>query len=250
MATDEREGLPPAAARALRLAIPVPVVGTLVALRPEIATGTFSSVTSVLKVVALVAVWMGFSWLVRRYVANTVARTAIIATAGAVVVFLTVLPYFREETVDDPFPTVAAPAVVDTTVAAPTQSPVTTVAAAQAPATTVTTAPAGPVKLATGQFRGLAGHRGSGEAAIYRQPDGSLVVRLEDFEVSSVPAPVVYLVPGSNQQRPGGAKLGVLRGNNGNQNFAVPAGTDVSGDTTILVWCEAFSVPVAGATAT
>jgi hypothetical protein len=61
---------------------------------------------------------------------------------------------------------------------------------------------------------------------------------------------VVYLVPGSNQQRPGGLKLGTLRGNNGNLNIPVPAGTDVSGPHTVLIWCEAFSVPVAAATAT
>jgi len=237
--------------RAARIAVPFLVVAALVAVRPEIATGTFSSATSVAKVVALVAVWMGFSWLVRRYVTHAVARTAIIATAGAGLLAVTVVPYFQEKTVDDPFPVVAAPAVTETTL------PATTVAGAEAPVptavpTTVASpvTPSGPTRLAAGQLRGLAGHRGSGTAAIYRQPDGSLLVRFEDFDVSSVPAPVVYLVPGTNQQRPGGVNLGELRGNNGNQNFVVPAGTAVDGPHTVLIWCETFSVPVAGATAT
>ncbi|MGH9223427.1 MAG: DM13 domain-containing protein [Acidimicrobiales bacterium] len=249
MATEIPAGSP--ASRAARLAIPLAVVAALVAARPEIATGTFSSVTSVAKVVALVAVWMGFSWLVRRFVANTLARTAIIATVGAGLLAVTVLPYFREKTVDDPFPAVAAPAVTETTAAVPAPAVTSAAAPTHAPATTVQTpiTPSGPVKLATGQLRGLAGHRGSGEVAIYRQPDGSLLVRFEDFDVSSVPAPVVYLVPGPNQQRPGGVKLGALRGNNGNLNIALPAGTEVNGPHTVLIWCEAFSVPVAGATA-
>jgi hypothetical protein len=68
--------------------------------------------------------------------------------------------------------------------------------------------------------------------------------------VSSVPAPVVYLVPGAGRESPGGVKLGGLRGNRGDLNIPVPAGTDVSGPQTILIWCEAISVPVAGATAT
>jgi len=256
MASEISGGLPPAARRGARIAIPVLVVGTLVALRPEIVTGTFSSVTSVLKVVALVAVWMGFSYLVRRFVANAVARTAVIGAAGAAVVFFTVLPYFRDETVDDPFP-VAVTADMPTSIpvaAIPTPTSAA-LAAVPGPEAVVTrppstTVPAGPVKLGSGPLRGLAGHRGSGEAALYRQADGSLLVRFEDFDVSSVPSPVVYLVPGTNQQRPGGVKLGTLRGNNGNLNMNVPAGTEVSGPQTILIWCEAFSVPVAGATAT
>jgi hypothetical protein len=223
------------------MGIPLAAVALVVALRPEIATGTFSSASSALKVAALIALWLGFSWVVRRYVENAVARTAIIAVAGAGVLALTVWPYFRDKTVDDPFP-----AAVSTEMTAPTTAAVAPAVDVPAPPPAQ---PTGPVKLGSGQLEGLAGHRGSGEAALYRQPDGSLLVRFEGFNVSSVPAPVVYLVPGAGRESPGGVKLGALRGNRGDLNIPVPAGTNVSGPQTILIWCEAFSVPVAGATA-
>lgn len=229
-------------ARIARIGVPLAAVAIVVALRPEIATGTFSSATSVLKVVAVVVAWMAFAWVVRRFIPNQGVRTAIVAVAGAGLLWFTVAPYFRDKTVDDAFPAVAAatpttlaPIVVDAAAPAP------------APATTVPPVPTGPVRLASGALRGLAGHRGSGQAVLYRQPDGSHLIRLEDFDVSSVPAPVVYLVPGAGQERPGGVKLGALRGNQGNLNIAVPAGTDPSGTQTLLIWCEAFSVPVAAA---
>jgi hypothetical protein len=36
--------------------------------------------------------------------------------------------------------------------------------------------------------------------------------------------------------------LGALKGNIGNQNYAIAAGTDLAGFTSIVVWCKAFGV--------
>jgi hypothetical protein len=233
---------------AVRVAIPVAAVGLLLLIRPEIVRGTFSSTESVLRVALVVAAWVGFSFLLRRFVPNPWVRTGVTSVAGAALLWVTVAPYFQTETVDEAFPVVAGPttptqpAQPATTLAGPAESPA-------APTTTVAPAPAGPVKVTTGQLRGLAGHRGSGEAAVWRQPDGSLLVRLEDFSVSNAPALVLYLVPGADRDRiEGGVRLGGLRGNQGSQNFTLPAGTPVGGEQTLLIWCDTFAVPVAGAT--
>jgi hypothetical protein len=36
--------------------------------------------------------------------------------------------------------------------------------------------------------------------------------------------------------------LGRLKGNIGNQNYDIPAGTDLSKYDTVLIWCKQFSV--------
>ncbi|MGI9624135.1 MAG: DM13 domain-containing protein [Acidimicrobiales bacterium] len=111
--------------------------------------------------------------------------------------------------------------------------------------------PAGPVLLAAGQFVGLAGHSGTGDAGVFENPDGSLVLRFENFDIDNGPDLEVYLVPGADQTSlaEGSIHLGALKGNIGDQNYELPPGTDLPpGEYTVLVWCEAFSVEFVGAT--
>ena len=108
---------------------------------------------------------------------------------------------------------------------------------------------AGPVKVTTGPLKGLAGHYGRGGASVYRLPDGTFFVRLEEIETPRAPAVFVYLVPGAGQAASdGGVDLGSLKGNQGSQNYMVPAGVDVSRYQRVLLWCRRFSTPVAAAT--
>ena len=72
-------------------------------------------------------------------------------------------------------------------------------------------------------------HRASGTAVIYRQPDGSLVVGLEDIDIQPGPDYDVYVVPGADREdTDGGIRLDDLRGNKGTQYYPVPTGTDVA----------------------
>ena len=107
--------------------------------------------------------------------------------------------------------------------------------------------------LGSGSFSGLAGHHGSGDAGIFRLVDGSQVLRLEHFDIDNGPDLELYLVPGSDRRAPTGAShhLGALRGNVGNQTYAIAAAQPITpGQWTVLVWCKAFSVEFVAATVT
>ena len=236
-------GRTPPWTRVAGIAIPVAAVGVLAALRPEIVRGTFSSAESMLRVLAVVVGWVIFSRLMRRVIPNALLRTAVIAVPATALLWVNVAPYFEDDVkVAGRFPesfTTAGGSSVS-------ESPSTTTPPEGAASAPGAAAPAQPVQLSTGRFRGLDGHRGSGEASIFRQPDGSHVVAFRDLSVSSVPDPVVYLVPGADQEGIGGAtRLG--RFPPSRDTYQVPAGFDLERPLTVIIWCQRFAVPVAGA---
>ena len=105
------------------------------------------------------------------------------------------------------------------------------------------------VKLKEGDFRDQDSfHKGSGKAAVYRSPDGSHVVRLEDFKVTNGPELHVLLsahndpMTRSELKDDGYHDLGKLKGNIGNQNYTVPDGVDVSAQMSVVIYCKPFSV--------
>ena len=113
----------------------------------------------------------------------------------------------------------------------------------------VPTSQAGPARLTTGSLQGRGGHSASGAASVYRLPDGSAFVRLENIDTPHAPAVYVYLVPRPDQTGPGGGvDLGSLKGNQGSQNYVIPKDVDVSRYQTVLLWCRRFSTPIATAT--
>ena len=87
--------------------------------------------------------------------------------------------------------------------------------------------------LETGTFHGKV-HNTSGRATIYREQDGNLVLRLTNFKTSNGPDVHVILIAikdaddnanflKSNIER---VELGKLKGNEGDQNYHIPRGTD------------------------
>ena len=96
--------------------------------------------------------------------------------------------------------------------------------------------------LLTGSFVGVGDgiHDAQGIAKVIPIEDGGNVVRLEDLVVTNGPDLYVYL--STDKSASDFVSLGKLKANIGNQNYLIPAGTDLSKYDTVLIWCRAFSV--------
>jgi hypothetical protein len=112
-----------------------------------------------------------------------------------------------------------------------------------------TAAPAEPVALASGSFTQIdALHGAEGSATIYRLPEGNLVLRLENFNAQNGPDLRVGLsghpIPRSSAElhEDGYVELAVLKANQGNQNYELPADLDPSAFRSVVIYCKAFSV--------
>jgi hypothetical protein len=110
----------------------------------------------------------------------------------------------------------------------------------------------GPRELAKGNFRGIA-HESQGTATVYALPDGKQVLRLTEFKTSNGPQLRLYLVAADDAKdndtvkTAGFVDLGALKGNEGDQNYDVPAGTDLAKYRAVTVWCQRFGVNFATA---
>jgi hypothetical protein len=99
----------------------------------------------------------------------------------------------------------------------------------------------GPAQLA-GSFERRA-HETLGSARVVEQA-GSRVLTLTGFATDPGPDLFVYAVPGrtSGDSVDDGTRLGKLKGNRGDQQYALPAGFATGEGATIVIWCRAFSV--------
>ncbi|MDE0133108.1 MAG: DM13 domain-containing protein [bacterium] len=128
-------------------------------------------------------------------------------------------------------------AAATTTTAAPTTT--------TAPPTT-TTVPEGPVLLSVSEWISI-GHPGTGTVLVYRQPDGSHVVRFEDLDVSNGPDLLVILSAAplvddrAAYSEVAYLSLGDLKGNQGNQNYVVPPEVNLDDYQTVAIWCRRFN---------
>lgn len=227
--------------RGFLIAIPQVLLfgGMLVMLvvHPNAFTSAIHSTRALVVNGALLAGWLALSWILWRWPRVYVGVLSAVAVAAIVVL---VLPTLRDTKVVEEFPAA---------VAEPTTAPSNTAGAPNAgdvPSTTTTVAP-DPVRISTGTLRGI-GHDATGTASVYERADRSRVVALEAIDIEPGPDYRVYVVPGTDQERPGdGLELDALRGNQGTQYYEVPSGTDVGPGWTVLVWCRAFGVPIANA---
>jgi hypothetical protein len=127
---------------------------------------------------------------------------------------------------------------------------VTGVSPAAAAAATAGAAPSMAVNVASGQFSQLAEGSARGTATVVRLPSGGDRLTLTDFKVSAGPDLRVYLATAGESGRGavGAHKdLGPLKGERGNQQYVVPAGTDLTRYSVVLIYCRSFSVGFARA---
>jgi hypothetical protein len=96
--------------------------------------------------------------------------------------------------------------------------------------------------LLTGTFVGVGDgiHDAKGHAKVIPIESDGTVLRLEDLKVTNGPDLYVYL--STDKGASDFVNLGRLKANIGNQNYAIPAGTDMKKFDTVLIWCKAFSV--------
>ncbi|WP_439379616.1 DM13 domain-containing protein [Amycolatopsis lexingtonensis] len=135
--------------------------------------------------------------------------------------------------------------------AAPTSQPAAPVAESSVPASVPSSVPSSaPAEVATGTLISHE-HRTTGTVRVLRAADGSLVLRLEDLATSSGPDVHVWLTDAPVKPGKDGWDVfddgkyldaGKLKGNKGNQNYPLPAGTDLSGYTSVSIWCDRFDV--------
>ncbi len=143
------------------------------------------------------------------------------AAVAAATLVLIVLPTLVDKTVDEQVAT-AAPAASDD----------------------VNGTQARNTELSRGAFTAIA-RAGRGTATAIRLGAGSRVLTLTNFETDSGPDLRLYLSAGD----PAGGSdlgaiedLGALKGNTGNQQYAIPDGVDLERLRHVVMWCRAFSV--------
>ena len=199
-------------------------------------TATRHRLLPLLAVPAVVAIVVTGVWVAGGVITDdyraSMAIAAYLLTAGAVGAYLGATT-LRDDVVHERVITAAPPA------AAPdTGAPETAVAAAPRP---------GPTELARGRFRSHE-HATTGTARVIRDTDGRRYLTLTSFSTSPGPDLRVRLVPGDSFDggADGAVDLGALKGNRGDQQYAIPSGRDVR-DHTVVIWCRAFSAPFGSA---
>lgn len=160
-----------------------------------------------------------------------VAGGALVAVAAVVLVWFQPQKLFIDDRVDEAIPTAPAPS-------SPSPEP-----AADAPSTTAAPAPE-PVELARGEFISR-DHGTTGVARVLELADSGRIVRLEGLDTDNGPDLYLYLTANPAGGDEGAfdddhIDLGRLKGNQGDQNYDLPADVDLSRFTTVVIWCDRF----------
>ena len=101
--------------------------------------------------------------------------------------------------------------------------------------------------LESGTFYGVV-HPTMGTATVYRFRNGGRILRFTNFNTSNGPNVHVYLVAANDAKDSATVKqadfidLGTIKGNIGDQNYALRADLNLSKYRTVSIWCKRFAV--------
>ena len=104
--------------------------------------------------------------------------------------------------------------------------------------------------IAMGELMGVdAFHTGSGQVLLVRAPDGSLVLRFQDYEVRNGPGLYIYLTPDpdGDVHADGAIELEKIKATSGFVNYDIPSDVDPSIFRTAVIYCKPFGVVFATA---
>ena len=109
----------------------------------------------------------------------------------------------------------------------------------------------GPKTLANGTFISL-DHPTAGDVKIIETATGDRFVRFENFATDNGPDVKVWITDTSATDAAAAkdgtwVDLGAIKGNLGNQNYPLPADLDLDDYTSVVLWCDRFSVPFGAA---
>jgi Electron transfer DM13 len=206
------------------------------------ATSAFKSRTATTLMIVAAMIWVVGRLILVRFTRWPALRLVVFTFAAIAVLWIVVFPAYDNNTVVEALPAIDATSPPNTLPDAPS-------GASRPRGTKPAAAATEPVARRRSAIHGI-DHRASGAVVIYEQPNTAFVVGLEGIDIQPGPDYDVYVVPGADREEiDDGVRLDDLRGNKGTQYYSVPADTDVaSGEWTVLVWCQTFDVPVAGAT--
>ena len=96
--------------------------------------------------------------------------------------------------------------------------------------------------LRTGTFKGVEGHKSSGTVEIVKDGDVLKIVFKGDFVLKDAPDPKLAWGKNGIKKSTLFGKLGKLKGE---QEYVIPAGTDIAAFNEFWLWCQLFNVGLA-----
>jgi hypothetical protein len=200
--------------------------------------------TAVLAVIVYVAWRRRWDRIARRHPVAAILTLAVAAVIIPPTGWYLGSPLFISTSIDEPAPVAVASPVASRVTPSAEPSPVDpSVRPSPAPSPSPLPSPSPEHVERTGSFEGADEfHFGRGTARLVETGPGAFTVRLEDFAVRNGPDLFVYLSPSAEGYAEDAIELGRLKADRGNQNYEVPAGTDVAAARSVVIWCRQFRV--------